>query len=383
MSLKNIIVQLYFFTSYLLGFGQEIPYKKVAALPTDLKECSGLVALAPNALLMINDGGNKPEIFVTDTLGNLLLQREIPDLKNVDWEAVTFANGILFIGDFGNNKNKRKNLKIYRVDVSKLLSNGFLKVLPSINFSYANQKEFPPQDANLNFDMEAMVAKGDSLFLFSKNRTYPFDGKTYGYTLPQNAGTFRLQPSCFFTTGQGAMPSYWITDAAYHPQKNQLALLGSDKLWLLSQSDPECMLIGETEVFYFNHFSQKEAICWAGNKLFWADERNGDNSGFLYTAVPNWQAQIGDSPYIKLQEKTILNDSVNFTIYSPNNSNLKYEVFNTRGKRSPVGKMPLVAGENKLTISLITVPIGSYVINLIIDGKPHAYFIKKRLDQAP
>jgi len=383
MSFKNIVVQLYFFFSYLLGYGQNIPYQKVAALPQDLKECSGLVALAPNALLMINDSGNKPEIFITDTLGNLRLQREIPELKNIDWEAVTYAKGVLFIGDFGNNDNKRKDLKIYRLDVSKLLSNGFLKVLAPITFSYANQKSFPPKNANLNFDMEAMVAKGDSLYLFSKNRTYPFDGKTYGYALPQQAGTYKIEPICFYTTGQGAMPSFWVADAAYNQHTKQLALLGYDKLWLLNQVDPTCLLVGEEQKFYFNQFTQKEALCWVGNQLFWADEKNDKKSGFLYKTKANWQVKAGDTIFIQLLEKDVLNDTVRFNIFSPKESKLKYEVYNTNGVRNPVGRLALKKGENQLKIALNEVPLGSHVVNLIIDGKPHAYFIKKRLNQQP
>jgi len=377
MTLKNIFIQLYFFLSYLLGFGQTLPYTTVAPLPEDLTECSGMARIGSNALALINDSGNAPELFVVDTTGQLLQRLTLPELQNVDWEALAVADSVLFIGDFGNNANKRKDLMIYRLDISALLTEGQYQVLEPIQLRYANQKAFPPHPSELNFDMEAMVAYRDSLYLFSKNRTQPFDGYTYAYVLPQSAGTYQLNPYCSMKMGNGIMPSYWITGATYAPEKRQLALLGYDKLWIIKNSAGSCLLEGQVAVYYFNQVSQKEALSWVGNQLYWADENNGPQSGNLYKTKAGWQAPKDRGYTVKLQEKTILNDTAQFEIELEKAMKLQWEVFSMEGKRNPVGNQAFEAGTHTLAIDLSGLPPGTFVINLILNGQPNAYFIKK------
>jgi hypothetical protein len=377
MALKNIVVQLYFVFSYLLGFGQGISTTKVAPLPPKLTECSGMVALGPNSLCLINDGGHAPALFIIDTLGNLKQEVPLPQLQNKDWESLALADDVLFIGDFGNNKNKRKDLVIYRLKVSGLADSGHYQVLEPIYLAYQNQQNYPPGPAQLNFDVEAMVALKDSLYLFTKNRTRPFDGFTYAYTVPQEAGSYALNPRCALKLGSGVMPSYWVTGASYQPAQKQLALLGYDKLWLLNQAEPPCLLGGSMQVFYFNRPSQKEALTWLNGQLYWADEKTGANTGYLYKSGPNWQQTPKSDYTINLSQKTVLNDTAIFSVTTTEALKVKYEVLNMQGQRQPFGKVNLQAGENLLPLALNNLPPGTYVINLMIKNKPHAYFIKK------
>ena len=61
----------------------------------------------------------------------------------------------LFIGDFGNNYNKRGKNHIY------ILRAGFIKDknnrvnADKITFTYEDQDKFPPKKESLNFDAEA------------------------------------------------------------------------------------------------------------------------------------------------------------------------------------------------------------------------------------
>lgn len=283
--LKNIVVQLYFFLSYLVGIGQTIPSEKVAPLPDDLTECSGMVALHDNAIALVNDGGNAPELFIVDTTGKLIHKSEIPGVENIDWESLAFADGILYIGDFGNNRNKRKDLKIYRLEMSDFLTLGKMKVLEPILFSYADQDGFPPQGPHRNYDLEAMVLLNDSIFLFTKNRTEPFDGYSHCYGLSIRAETQKAERLQSYKAGNGLTESFWISGAGFSIKYHQLVLTGYDKLWIFKDFEGSDFFGGTSQMYYYNRFSQKEGICVIGDKIYYTDEKNNDITGFLYKST--------------------------------------------------------------------------------------------------
>lgn len=283
--LKNIFVQAYFFLSYLMGIGQTIPSEKVAPLPRDLTECSGMVALHENAIALVNDGGNAPELFIVDTLGQLIHKSEIPGVKNVDWESLAFADGVLYIGDFGNNRNKRIDLTIYRLQMGAFFSQGKMEVLEPIYFAYEDQHDFPPDGPQRNYDLEAMVLLNDSIFLFTKNRTKPFDGYTHCYGLSIKPGKQTAQRLQSYQTGLGLTESFWISGADYSARHKQLVLTGYDKLWIFSDFAGTNFFEGKAERYYYNRFSQKEGICIMGNKIYYTDEKNNDITGFLYKST--------------------------------------------------------------------------------------------------
>jgi hypothetical protein len=124
----------------------------------------------------------------------------------------------LYIGDTGNNDGNRTDLKILRIRKADLLSNqAQLSVLAdAINFSYTDQVDFSV-NSNTNFDCEALMAMGNYLYAFTKDRG---DLKTRCYKLPKNPGTYAVSPeSTFNVSGK-------ITDAAYNSVTGELALLG-------------------------------------------------------------------------------------------------------------------------------------------------------------
>ena len=56
-----------------------------------------------------------PAIYYISYTGEIIKKRNIINSKNKDWEDITKDNKFLYIGDFGNNLNNRKDLKIYKV----------------------------------------------------------------------------------------------------------------------------------------------------------------------------------------------------------------------------------------------------------------------------
>ena len=82
--------------------------------------------------------------------------------KNHDWEDLASdKSGNLYIGDFGNNENKRKNIVILKVMNDSLKSSGGIDVL-EISFFYSEQKQFPPVKNKMHFDCEAFFHYNDN-----------------------------------------------------------------------------------------------------------------------------------------------------------------------------------------------------------------------------
>ncbi|MFN0212709.1 MAG: hypothetical protein ACKVT2_00520 [Saprospiraceae bacterium] len=174
----RIIIILLCFLAPAYLFPQNTRLPRQVALPAELKEVSGMTRLPNGDLWLLNDSKNPADLFRFDPIAGKLLETRLIPVTNFDWEDLTHdASGNLYIGDFGNNSNRRRNLRIFRYDPSK-------GTLDSIQFRYPDQTEFPPKnEENWNFNCEAMVFFKDSLHLFSKNS---FKGNFYTkhYVIP-------------------------------------------------------------------------------------------------------------------------------------------------------------------------------------------------------
>lgn len=189
-------------------------HRKLKLSPA-LVEVSGLATLPNGSLWALNDSGNPPELFnISPETGKTLAVHKVPT-TNRDWEDLCAdAAGNLWIGDVGNNRNARKNLRFYRFNVS----NG---QLDSVLFQFPDQTAFPPTAAaDMNFDVEAFVWQKDTLHFFTKSR---FNGRHYTkhYTVPAIPGNYTatLRDSLH-------IPNLVITGAALSKDAQTLALIG-------------------------------------------------------------------------------------------------------------------------------------------------------------
>ena len=187
-------------------------------LPSILHESSGLCFTDGN-LWSFGDSGNPNQIFKIDTItGSILQTVTIQNFGNEDWEDITADSAYIYIGDFGNNDGKRKDLKILRIkksDINPVMTQVTLNA-DAINFLYADQQNFKSNN-NSNFDCEAVVSIQDSLYLFSKDDG---DFQTRCYQLSKIPGSYSISPiSTFDTKGK-------ITSAAFNPVTKELALGG-------------------------------------------------------------------------------------------------------------------------------------------------------------
>jgi hypothetical protein len=269
--------------SFSMAAAQNLPLTTITSVPGTLSETSGLVATGPNKLWSHNDSGGDPKLYCFDTTGTLLRTLVVRNASNVDWEEITSdAQGRFYIGDFGNNDNNRSNLRIYRIPPPDSVV-GDSVTAEIIDFDYPDQAAFPPPDSLKKFDMEAMVTWGDSVYLFSKNRTAPFDGYTRCYRLPQDPGTYTAVLCDSFFCGTGSMIQHWVTAAALSPNGEHLVLLSSDRCWLFSCFTGSDFFGGSNVELGFA-LSQKEGIDWRDDNVAYITDElvSGVFGGKLY-----------------------------------------------------------------------------------------------------
>ncbi len=269
------------FTASCQDFGK---LQVVASLPGTLKEVSGIEVIDDGDLVwMVNDSGNAPKVY-TYNLASKEIEKiiTVTNAKNKDWEDLaTDEKGNLFIGDFGNNISKRKNLIIYSVKKAALFTNDEVAAVKT-NFYFEDQKKFPPKKKHRNFDVEAFIVIDNYFYLFTRNRSSDFDGTTKLYKIPAKEGSFEAKLIGSFKTCAN-WDSCQITSAAVDHLTGKIALLSSNKVWILSDYTHDNFFNGKIEKIKLKHYSQKESITFKNsNELFIADERSKHNGGNLY-----------------------------------------------------------------------------------------------------
>lgn len=257
---------------------------KILSISNSLEEISGIEFDKDDNLWAINDSGNSTEIHHIDTLGNVKRSIRISNAKNIDWEDMTQDDfGHFFIGDFGNNNNNRKDLTIYKIE-NPIDIKGAETEAEIIKFKFLDQDLMNKNDSLKNFDLEAFVFYKGKLFLFTKNRTKPFDGFTNLYKMGDYASNQKaVRISRFKTCAEGKYQC-WITSAALSPNRKKLALLGSNKIWVFKNWKNDDFFSGEFSQIDLGLITQKEAITFYNDSIVvLADEKFKGIGGNLYT----------------------------------------------------------------------------------------------------
>ncbi len=153
-------------------------------LPNRIRESSGLIKV-DNRLWTFNDSGGRAELYqISERNGHILKTLKIQNARNRDWEDIAYDENYVYIGDFGNNRGNRRDLKVYKIPRSALRTQKSVRA-EVISFRYSDQKEFKSKKNNNNYDCEAMVAHHGKLYLFSKDWK---DNKTRLYELTTQSG---------------------------------------------------------------------------------------------------------------------------------------------------------------------------------------------------
>lgn len=207
-----------------------LPAQSLAPLPADavqtgtfqdpaLRESSGIIRsrIMPGVLFSINDSGNPPVVFATDSGGGARGRWKVPGIGNRDWEAVSIGpcptGSCLYMGDTGDNRERRPSVTIYRVREPERLER-FRDMpdpapidLDSIIVRYPDGPH----------DVEAMwIDSGGAIYLVSKGRT----GGVRLYRVRSDRGAkapSRTELLQVLPIVPNQAIGRWVTDAALSP----------------------------------------------------------------------------------------------------------------------------------------------------------------------
>lgn len=163
----------------------------VVNLSSDVEETSGLIYLN-GRIITHNDSGDGPFLYEIDsTNGQVTRTVFIENAGQSDWEDICSDSDYIYAADFGNNNGTRTDLRIYRITIPDFLNSDTVTA-DTISFNYADQTTFNSNPFFTNYDAEALVAFGDSLYIFSKSwssqqaNIYPVSKQPGTYTLTKS-----------------------------------------------------------------------------------------------------------------------------------------------------------------------------------------------------
>lgn len=255
----------------------------LADMPSNLEENSGIQYFSGNSLWVVEDNGNKDVIYQVDFNGEIIKDFTVKNAKNDDWEDLTKDKlGNLYIGGFGNNANDRKTMTIYKLpnpDVEK----GDKIDAEKIKFRYPEQKKFPPKKEKLLYDAEAFFHWNNYLYIITKNRTRPYNGKALIYKVPDTKGEYQAE-----LVGELVVCSNKntcsITSADIAPDGKKIALLTYGYLLILSDFELDDFSNGKKQQIDLGVRTQLEAVCFKDEStLLISDEKSRAQGGNLYS----------------------------------------------------------------------------------------------------
>ncbi len=259
-----------------------ITFRTIVDLPAVLPESSGIEIAGSDQFYSINDSKGEAELYVFDTIGELSRTIRIDNATNMDWEDLAEdAEGFIYIADSGNNDNERTDLKIYRIPSPDTFTEN-LVTAESISFSYENQTQFPPPDSAAFFDSEAFFVFNDSIFLFIKDRSKPFEGKTLMYQIPATLGDHTAVLKGEFRTlktkSEGA-----ITSADISPSGLKVAMISKRNVWIFTEFTGTDFFGGKAKVIALPVEYQMEGVVFADDCLLYlTNEKDGGHFSALH-----------------------------------------------------------------------------------------------------
>jgi len=280
------IYYLYLFSTLIScapNYGQ-LTY--VAKLPHKLKENSGLVALKDSTIWSVADRGNPDVIYKTNYSGDLLRELKVKNAKNHDWEDLARdENDNVYIGDFGNNDNERKNLVIYKISNPNKEAGDKIDA-EKIQFHYPEQESFPPKKSKLLYDAEAFFYCNKNLYIITKNRSHPFTGEALLYKVPAEKGDHKAQYLGTFIPPKGKIKGQ-VTSADISPDGKTVVLLGNGTLWVFTNFTMDNFFSNSSlKTIDLGVYTQLESVCFINNNsLLLSDEESRKTGRNLYSYI--------------------------------------------------------------------------------------------------
>lgn len=282
--MKRLYLTAILFSLFFSTFAQEVStpileeisddqftFVQTGKLPEVIDEASGLETFNNQIFWTHNDGGI-PVLYGIDSSGNLIKTIHITN-KNRGWEDLAKdEKGNLYIGAFGNNESDKRELKIYILPNPDSIKEN-ITVAKVIKFRFEDQKSFPPTSDRKNFDVDAFFYLNDSLYLFTKNRTKPYDHIINVYTLPTTSGDYLAKKVDAFKL-EGVMVNNWITGADISKDKKTIAILFHHRIITVEGFEDTKISKGRFKVYGLNHYTHKAGIVFTNNhEIMIVDEK--------------------------------------------------------------------------------------------------------------
>jgi hypothetical protein len=186
-------------------------------LDSTVMETSGLLC-SQGGIWTFNDSGGEAALYSLDAgNGSLIRKSVVMNAANVDWESVAEDETHIFVADVGNNFGNRDTLTIYRIPRTALLSENPKLIHDGVITLSFNGEIIKRETGYSNRDCEAILAYGDSLYLFSKDW---IEKSTSVYTLPKEPGHYSLSAISTYQV------RFLVTGADILPGKHQVSLVG-------------------------------------------------------------------------------------------------------------------------------------------------------------
>jgi hypothetical protein len=237
----------------------QLQIKSIVELPKELSETSGLFCDV-DGMYSLNDSGNAPIIYRINYQGEIIERTSLP-LTNKDWEAITADASSFYIADVGNNKGKREQVEIHKVNRSNVND------ITTITLKYEGNDASNNIPYAHDFDSEAMVKHGDDLLLFSKSWK---TGITHVYKV--NEGEIEQTISTFASID--GLPGV-VTGVDFDQHQNKFVITGykSDPFGnfstFMAQISKDFTLL---DVWPLEQYKQVEGICVDNNGMYWFSE---------------------------------------------------------------------------------------------------------------
>ena len=281
--MKTIILLMAFATITSCQKTSETAFTQQFELPKTLKEISGFIYDNNNkTLFCLEDSGNDNTIIVIDSAAKIQKEITITNATNVDWEDITKdKSNNLYIGDFGNNDNNRRDLCIYKINAADL-TNTNCNSSQKTTFNYPEQTDFPAKKKSKLFDVEGFFELDNHFYLITKNRNKNFDGRALIYKIPNQAGEQTAVLIGEINTGTN-FENGAVTSAAISTDGKKVVLLTHSKVILFTDFATKPFFEGTRTDISLNHVSQKESVCFKDEQtLFIADEQDKKTGGMVY-----------------------------------------------------------------------------------------------------
>lgn len=281
--MNKIVLSTFLVLSVFTSCSNYGQLKVIADLPGSLDENSGLATYGDSTVWVIEDGGNKDEIYQINLKGDILKSLKVKNGDNQDWEDLTTDNaGNLYIGDIGNNANKRKDLVIYKLP-NPTIEPGDKIDAEKIKLHYPDQKDFPPKKEGLFYDSEAIFHHDGKIFIVTKNRSKAFTGEAHIYSVPDTKGTYEATLVGSFTPCKD-----WkicqITSIDISPKGDRIVALSYGKLFIFTDFTWDDFTKGNMKEIDLGARSQLESVCFLNDDtLLISDEKAHSEGGNLYT----------------------------------------------------------------------------------------------------